>query len=101
VQSPNDKIGSINFVGSFDPTIWLENKNDEHSPLLVPLWPEDYPKHLAVYFCESGKLGVALSREAMLKACHSLLSEEPTLWFCNIPLDELLSATTADPTLFL
>jgi hypothetical protein len=88
------------FVGVSDPTIWLEEHNGEHNPLVIPLWPDDFPEHLAVYMCESGETGVALTRDAMLQACQQLLQREPVLWFCNIPKDTLLAATDADHSLF-
>ena len=95
-----DKIKQVLFVGSHDPSIWLEDKNGDHTPLLIPLWPADYPRHVAVYLCESGELGIALSRGAMLEACHSLLQKAPTLWFCNIPLDEFQAATNANSVMY-
>jgi hypothetical protein len=87
-------------VGSGDPTIWLEDNNGEYSPLIIPLWSADFPKSLAVYMTESGEIGVALTRKAMLRTCRKLLEEENTLWFCNIPLERFLEVTDADPQLF-
>jgi hypothetical protein len=101
-----DAVRTVKFLGASDPSgpsdpsIWLEDKNDGQNPLLVPLWPADFPNHLAAYLTESGEVGVALSRDAMLRACRSLLRREPCLWFCNIPLAEFLAVTDADPSLF-
>ena len=95
-----EQIRTVDFVGSGDPTIWLEDSNGNQNPLIVPLWPPDYPNRLAVYMCETGEIGVALTREAMLQACRSLSTRANTLWFCNIPRAEFLASTTADPNLF-
>lgn len=94
-----EQVRTVKFVGPGDPTIWLEDNNGEHNPLLVPLWPTD-PTRLAVYMTESGEIGVALSREAALQTCRSLLRREPSLWFCNIPQAQFLAATDADPQWF-
>ena len=94
------KVPRIRFLGQTDPSLWLDIKNGEHSPLLIPLWPADFPAHVAVYLSEALEVGVALTRDTMLTACRSLLQEEPVLWFCNIPLEDLLAATDADPKLF-
>ena len=95
-----EQVRSVKFVSQGDLTIWLEDNNGECNPLIVPLWPSDYPNHLAVYLTESGELGIAMSRDAMLQACRSLLERERTQWFCNIPLEAFLAVTDADPQLF-
>jgi hypothetical protein len=92
-----DEVRQVEFVGPGDPAIWLEDKNGEQNPTVIPLWPEDFPNHLAIYMCESGEIGVALSRQAMLQACRKLLQESACQWFCNIPLADFLAATNADP----
>lgn len=94
---PKVPIDGIQFVGSGDVTIWLEEANGTHSPVIVPVWPLDFPNHLAVYLTESGKLGLALSRQDMIATCLELQEQENVLWFCNIPLDDFLAATDMDP----
>lgn len=95
-----EQIHPVKFVSSGDLTIWLEDNNGGQNPLIIPLWPADFPKSVAVYLCESGEFGVAMSRDAMLQACQTLLRQELTLWFCNIPLGQFLAVTTADPLWF-
>jgi hypothetical protein len=94
------KVRKLGFVGSVDPTIWLEDNNGEQNPCILPVWPGDYPEHLPVWLDESGEVGVALSREAMLAACRPSTLTERRQWFCNIPLRQLLDATDADPATF-
>ena len=95
-----EQVRTVKFVGPEDPTIWLEDTNGEQNPVLIPVWPIDFPTHLAVYLCESGEIGVAFTRAAMLHVCRLLLKRERTQWFCNIPLHAFLEVTDADPQLF-
>ena len=95
-----EQVLPVKYIGLGDLTIWLEDCNDGQNPLTIPLWPKEFPKRLAVYACESGEVGVAMTREAMLQVCRKLLDQEPTLWFCNIPLVLFLAATDADPKRF-
>ena len=90
----SEEIQPLDYLGDDDITVWLERAN-EYSPMIFPLWPDDYPKHLPVYFSDDGELGVALSRRAMLSARRPSF-----LWFCRISLGELLAQTDAQASWF-
>ena len=96
----NESVREFEFVREKNPSIWLEDNNGEAEPVLIPSWPSDYPERLAVFMTESDRYGVALNRDAMLKACQYFGAREDVIWFCNIPKDALLKATNADPSMF-
>lgn len=81
----------VEFTGKDDLTCWLEEHNGEQDPMIFPLWPADYPKHVPVCLSFEGELAVVLSRAAMLAA-----RDPGRLWFCNITSTDLLAATNAD-----
>jgi len=89
-----EEIRQIAFVGDGDVTIWLEEASS-CSPLIIPLWPHDYPDRVAVYRSDEGEMGVALSRQAMLAA-----RSPGRLWFCGISLGDLVASTDAKASWF-
>jgi len=89
------EIQVVEYFGDEDLTVWLEELNDGHDPVIFPLWPERYPERLAVYLTLDQELGVALSRDAMLAARHP-----DCLWFCEIPRAEFIALTSADSSWF-
>ena len=81
-------LQEVEYRGEEDVTVWLEDLNEGHDPVIFPLWPTA-PEHLAVYMEQDGSLGMALSREAMLAA-----RRPDRLWFCRTPKTAFLAETS-------
>lgn len=91
----SEEIRRLKYCGEQDLTVWLEEVN-ESNPLIFPLWPRDFPRHVPVFLdAEMEVLAVALTRRAMLDARSPL-----RLWFCRVDLGELLANTDAEASWF-
>jgi hypothetical protein len=90
-----EAIRVVEYFGDEDLSVWLEELNDGHDPVIFPLWPEHYPEYLAVYLTSDQKLGVALSRDAMLAA-----RAPDCLWFCEIPRSAFVALTSTESSWF-
>ncbi len=88
------EIRQIEYLGDDDVTVWLAEANGD-DPLIFPLWPQDYPDHVALYMSAGGEIAVALSRQAMLAA-----RDPQRLWFCHIKLGDLVAFTDAQASWF-
>jgi len=81
------EITVVNYRGGGDAAVWLD-KVCELEPVLLPLWPADYPEFLCVYMSPSGELGVPSTRSAMM----SVIGPDH-LWFCRVPRAEFAAQT--------
>ena len=89
-----EEIRQITYLGDGDVAVWLAEANGT-DPLIYPLWPRDYPEHVAVYIAAEGELAVAFSRRAALVACAP-----QRLWFCHISMGDLVAFTDAEASWF-
>ena len=83
------------YTGKGDPTVWLDSVNLDDHPHLVPLWPDDYPAHLAVFLTPDGRLGVGTTWQDMMQA-----KGPDRLWFCKVPRDSFIAETSAESSWF-
>ena len=88
-MSTTERLQEVEYHGDQDVTVWIDDLNGEDDPKIFPLWPADYPAHLAVCMEQDGSLHIARSRQTMLAARHI-----DRLWFCNIPEAPFLAETT-------
>jgi hypothetical protein len=100
-MSQQEEVTAISWTGEGDVTTWLQESNLE-DPVIYPQWPSDYPNHVAIGLrwdedFPDGPIELVLPSSRLIM----LAARQPgRLWFCKLPLDEVVAHTTAEASWF-
>ena len=88
------EVKQVRYNGDIAVEEWLDAVNNAY-PLFFPLWPTEFPKLAAVRLTADGDMTIPLTKRAMRQ-----LIDVNCLWFCRVPVQELLAETSAEADWF-